>query len=98
MIVMNEGTIVAHDTLDALRTRFWKLSLLFKSPPDEGFAIPGARRVDKGLREWVAVTEAGTDIDQFRRNENIADAAIHPMTLEDVFVELVTKKDTICDA
>lgn len=98
VIVMNEGTIVAHDTLDALRTRFWKLSLLFKSPPDEGFAIPGARRVDKGLREWVAVTEAGTDIDQFRRNENIADAAIHPMTLEDVFVELVTKKDTICDA
>ena len=97
VIVMNEGSIVAHDSLDALRQRFCKLSLLFKSPPDEDWEIPGARRVDKGLREWVAVVEAGTDIAQFSHDARIADAVIHPMTLEDVFVELVRKKETAGD-
>ena len=93
VIVMNEGTVAAHDTLDALRARFRKLSLLFRSPVDEDFEIPGARRVEKGLREWVAVVEADTDIDQLGRHERIADVAVHPMTLEDVFVELVEKRE-----
>ena len=97
VIVMNEGSIVAHDSLDGLRERFCKLSLLFKSPPDEDWEIPGARRVDKGLREWVAVVEAGTDITQFRHDARIADVVTHPMTLEDVFVELVRKKEAAGD-
>ena len=97
VIVMNEGSIVAHDSLDGLRERFCKLSLLFKSPPDEDWEIPGARRVDKGLREWVAVVEAGTDITQFRYDARIADVVTHPMTLEDVFVELVRKKEAAGD-
>ena len=98
VIIMNEGTIAAHDTLDALRDRFCKLSILFKSQPDEDFEIPGVRRVDKGLREWVAVVEAGTDIAQFSKNAIVRDAVIHPMTLEDVFIELVGKKEIACDA
>lgn len=98
VIIMNEGSIAAHDTLDALRDRFCKVSILFRSPPDEDFEIPGARRVDKGLREWVAIMKAGTDIGQFSDNANIADAVVHPMTLEDVFIELVGKKETANDA
>jgi ABC-2 type transport system ATP-binding protein len=93
VIVMNEGTIVAHDTLEALRARFRKLSLLFRSPPPEDFEVPGARRVDKGLREWVAIVEGNTDIDQLGSQAHIADVAIHPLTLEEVFVELVAKKE-----
>jgi ABC-2 type transport system ATP-binding protein len=93
VIVMNEGRIAAQDTLEALRARFRKLSLLFHSPPHEDFAIPGARRVEKGLREWVAVVDAKTDIDQLRHDANVADVAIHPLTLEEVFVELVGKKE-----
>ena len=93
VIVMNEGTIVAHDTLEALRARFRKLSLLFRSPPTEDFEVPGARRVDKGLREWVAIVEGNTDIDQLGSQAHIADVAIHPLTLEEVFVELVAKKE-----
>ncbi len=98
VIIMNEGAIAAHDTLDALRDRFCKLSILFKSPPDEDFEIPGARRVEKGLREWVAIMESGTDIDRFSHNALIADAVVHPMTLEDVFIEFVGKKETASDA
>jgi len=90
---MNEGTIVAHDTLEAVRARFRKLSLLFRAPPPEDFEVPGARRVDKGLREWVAIVEGNTDIDQLGSQAHIADVAIHPLTLEEVFVELVAKKE-----
>lgn len=93
VIVMNEGRIATQDTLEALRARFRKLSLLFHSPPDEDFEIPGARRVEKGLREWVAVVGAETDIDPLSRDPRIADVAIHPLTLEEVFVELVGKKE-----
>lgn len=93
VIVMNEGLIVADDTLDALRRRFCKVSLLFNSPPGEDFDIPGARRVEKGLREWVAIFEgAERDITKLTSGMPIADAVTQPMTLEDVFIELVNRK------
>jgi ABC-2 type transport system ATP-binding protein len=93
VIIMNEGKIAAHDTLEALRARFCKLSLLFHKPPPDDFEIPGALRLDRGLREWVAVMEADTNVDRLRLQAEIADVAIHPMTLEDVFVELLGKKE-----
>jgi ABC-2 type transport system ATP-binding protein len=93
VIVMNEGTIAADDTLGALRNRFRKVSLLFGSPPGEDFEIPGARRVEKGVREWVAVFEGDKrDLSELTRGTPVADVAAEPMTLEDVFVELVGKK------
>ena len=81
------------------RERLHELSLDSPEAPvrhDED-QVPGARRVDKGLREWVAVVEAGTDITQFSQDATIADVVIHPMTLEDVFVELVRKKEAAGD-
>jgi ABC-2 type transport system ATP-binding protein len=93
VIVMNEGRIVADDTLDALRARFCKVSLLFQSPPQPDLEIPGARRVDKGLREWVAVFEGDQrNFSELSRGLPVADVVTQPMTLEDVFVELVRKK------
>jgi ABC-2 type transport system ATP-binding protein len=93
VIVMTEGRIVADDTLDALRARFCKVSFLFASPPGKDFEIPGARRVEKGLREWVAVFEGGTrDLAELTRGMPAADVVTQPMTLEDAFIELVGKK------
>jgi len=94
VIVLDEGRVVADDTLDALRTRFSKVSLLFESPPDEDFEIPGARRVEKGVREWVAVFEGDrNDLPKLTGGMPVADVATQPMTLEDVFIELVGKKN-----
>ncbi len=93
VIVMDEGRIVADDALDALRSRFYKVSLVFDSPPGEDLEIVGARRVDKGLREWVAVFEGDTkDLDERIRGLPVASVVTQPMTLEDVFVELVARK------
>lgn len=94
VIVMNEGNIVADDTLDALRNRFSRVSLLFDAPPGEEFEVAGARRVDKGVREWVAVFEGeGPDLAALTSGMSVADASIQPMTLEDVFIELIAKKE-----
>lgn len=94
VIVMDKGRIVAEDTLDALRARFSRVSLLFKTPPGEEFEIPGARRVDKGLREWVAVFDGGKrDFADLARRLPVADVVAQPMTLEDAFIELVEKKE-----
>jgi len=93
VIVMDEGRIVADDALDALRARYYKVSFLFELPPAEGFEIPGARRVKKGLREWVAVFEGERkDLGELTRGMRVTNAAIEPMTLEDVFIELVGKR------
>ena len=57
VIVMHEGRIAAHDTLEALRARFRKLSLLFRTPPHEDFAIPvpdaWRRGFASGLPSWT---------------------------------------------
>jgi ABC-2 type transport system ATP-binding protein len=93
VIVMTEGRVVADDTLDALRSRFCKVSLLFESPPSKDLEIPGARRVEKGLREWVAVFDDGKkDLAELARVVSAADMVTQPMTLEDAFIELVAKK------
>ncbi len=94
VIVMNEGHVVANDTLDAIRTRFCKVSFLFQTPPDADFEIPGARRVEKGVREWVAVFEGDQfDLSAVTGGLSFADVTTQPMTLEDVFIELVAKKN-----
>jgi ABC-2 type transport system ATP-binding protein len=94
VIIMNKGSVVANDTLDALRTRFWKVSLLFESAPGKDFEILGARRVDKGVREWVAVFEGDKkDPAELTSGVPVVDAATQPMTLEDVFVELVGQRE-----
>ena len=50
---------------------------------------------EKGLREWVAVFEGDRkDPAELAVGLPAADVTIHPMTLEDVFVELVDKKES----
>lgn len=96
VIVMNKGRIVANDTLEALRSRFTKVSFLFESPPGDGFEIPGARRIEKGVREWVAIFEGDNrDYGELARGTPEADMVREPMTLEDVFIELVGREGKI---
>ncbi|HBO45566.1 MAG TPA: ABC transporter ATP-binding protein [Planctomycetaceae bacterium] len=96
VVVMDEGRVVANDSLDSLRRRFLKVSVLFRSPPAYDFEIIGARRVDKGVREWVAVFDEGGrhNLARLAADPAVADVSTQPMTLEDAFVELVRKERT----
>lgn len=91
LIILNKGRIVADDTLECLRSRFTKASFLFEVAPDPGRQIPKARRVEKGVREWVAVFDRkdGAEVESIAAEMGATDHVVHPMTLEDVFVELV---------
>lgn len=94
VIVLNEGRIVANDGLQALRDRYTKVSFLFAAPPAADLQIPSALRLEKGLREWVAVFAAlkEVEIKSLAQSLGATDCLIQPMTLEDVFVELLHPK------
>ena len=65
----------------------------YYAPPDDEFEVAGVRRIDKGVREWVAVFEGdGIDLAALASDISVADVSVQPMTLEDVFIELVAKK------
>lgn len=95
VIVMAEGRVLAEDTLEGIRTRFCKVSLLFRTSPPDGVEIAGARRVERGLREWVAVFEGSRDLAELARALPAADVATQPMTLEDAFIELVGTPESV---
>lgn len=94
VIVLNEGRIVADDSLEALRSRYTKASFIFAAPPAADLQIPNALRLEKGLREWVAVFAAcnGDEIKSLSQRIGATDCLVQPMTLEDVFVELLNPK------
>jgi ABC-2 type transport system ATP-binding protein len=90
LVVMDAGRIIADDTLDSLRSRYTKASFVFPRPPAPDLVIPGALRVYKGLREWVATFRA-TDDATLRATASAvgaSDCMAQPMTVEDVFLEL----------
>jgi ABC-2 type transport system ATP-binding protein len=90
IIVINEGHPIADDSVEALRSRYTKASFIFSSPPGSNLELPGALRVERGMREWVAVFEA-TDTDRLQavaRSVGARDVLTRPMTVEDIFVEL----------
>jgi len=94
IIIMNEGTIAADDSLAGLRARFSKVSFLFEQVPPHDLAFPGARRVERGQREWIAIFEAKdeAEIRTIAKTIGATDFLIQPMTLEDIFVELVGQR------
>jgi ABC-2 type transport system ATP-binding protein len=93
VIVLAEGKVVADDSLEGLRARYTKASFLFTTPPAGDATVPEALRVEKGLREWIAVFKAKTEseIRDTARQLGALDCTLQPMSLEDIFVELVGK-------
>ncbi len=93
VIEMDQGGIVADQPLDELRSRFVKASFLFDNPPPPELEVPGARRVEKGLREWVAVLDNNeTIIRELKLHLGASDCLTQPLSLEDAFIELVNKE------
>lgn len=90
LVVMKDGKAVADDSVDALRSRYTKASFLFGAPPAADLVVPGALRVRKGIREWVATFEtiAPAQLHDIATRIGAADVLTQPMTVEDVFVEL----------
>jgi ABC-2 type transport system ATP-binding protein len=91
IIVMDHGKVVASGPLDELRSRYVRASLLFRSPPKDETPVPGALRVERSLREWVATFPA---MDEPRIREIAAqigadDCLIQSATLDDAFFEIV---------
>jgi ABC-2 type transport system ATP-binding protein len=93
LILIKEGRLAAAGKVEELRGRFRKASYVFGSAPAEGLAVPGALRVAKGIREWVALFPAEEGICA-RAGAAIGakDIVEHPVTLDEVFVELLEKR------
>jgi ABC-2 type transport system ATP-binding protein len=96
IIVINEGHLIADDTVEALQSRYTKASFIFSSPPRVDNEVPGALRVHCGIREWVAIFDA-TDPMQLQaiaRRLGAEDVLIRAMTVEDIFIELFNHRLT----
>ena len=63
LLVMQNGRLVMHDSLKNFCGRYSRVSFLFAHSPDVSTQVPGAVRIVKGLREWVAVFEASSHVD-----------------------------------
>jgi ABC-2 type transport system ATP-binding protein len=91
VIVMSAGRVVVQDDLAALRDRYRKASLLFTVPPGEDRIVPQAIRVDRSIREWVALFPRIPDqeIQQIASSIGATDCLVQPANLDDVYGELV---------
>jgi ABC-2 type transport system ATP-binding protein len=96
VVVMGEGKVLVQGELEALRSRYTKVSFLFREPPKAEVVIPGALRVHRGLREWIVVLEAMDEgrVRKLAETVGAADAMLHPMSVEDVFLELFNHNHT----
>lgn len=94
LIVLDRGRVLAQGTLEELRSRYTKASFVFRAPPPRELIIPGAVRIQKGVREWVAIfpAAAGATLAQVARTIGAQDLMPHHMTVEDVFLELFNQQ------
>ncbi len=92
IIVLDQGKVLAHGSIDELRSRYTKVSLLFPTAPPRDLVIPGALRVHKGVREWVAIFPGSASenghLRSISQTVGASDCVTHPMTAEDIFMEL----------
>ena len=91
IVVLDHGRLSAAGSIDSIRARFRKVSFLFAEAPDPALEVPGAVRVERGIREWVAVLAACSDeaVASLAVTLGATDWSTHPMDLEGAFVELV---------
>jgi ABC-2 type transport system ATP-binding protein len=90
IVIMHEGRVVANESLAALRSRFVKASLLFSEPPADGRIVPGALRVDRAMREWVALfpVMSESDVRRIAASIGATDCMLRPADLDDVYLQL----------
>lgn len=91
IVVIDAGKVLVQGTVEELRSRYTKASFVFARPPAEDLVIPGALRVQRGIREWVAVFDAADarGLAQIRESIGAVDVLTQTMTVEDVFLEAV---------
>jgi ABC-2 type transport system ATP-binding protein len=96
IVLINEGRIVLNETLEQLRQRFTRSSFLFDSAPPTDLVVPGARRIERGIREIIAVFDSKSDSDMQAITDEIKarNFIIQPMLLDDVFVEIIERRET----
>ena len=92
VLLMEQGRLRELVDLDALRKRFTRVSFVFDVVPDGERAIPEARSVSKGTREWTAIFEDKTHDDFTRVASELGarDFAEVGLTLEEVFLEILS--------
>jgi len=95
VIIMDEGSVVANDTLNAIRGRYMKASLVFDQAPPPDTPIPGAVSVERGLREWVAVFEQkqNAEIRAAATALGARDCAVREVTFEEAFVQMLRPEE-----
>jgi ABC-2 type transport system ATP-binding protein len=91
IVVMHQGFVRINEPVETLRARYLEASLLFKVPPTNHAVVPEAIRVERSLREWLALFPAssGPRIRQIASEIGADDCMIQPATLETVFPELI---------
>jgi ABC-2 type transport system ATP-binding protein len=96
VIVMNAGQVVANDTLDAIRGRYMKASMVFDQAPPPDTPIPGAVNVERGLREWVVIFERQSDAEVRSAAAKLGakDCALQEVTFEEAFVQMLRPEET----
>ncbi|MBI4816024.1 MAG: ABC transporter ATP-binding protein [Deltaproteobacteria bacterium] len=92
-VVVSHGKVLAEGSLPEICGRFSRVSFLFAQPPPDELVIPGASRVERGRREWVAVLPKVSDAEltELGRTVGAQDVALVPASLEDAFLELVAE-------
>ncbi len=100
IVLIDRGRKVLDDSLDGIRRRFDPRSLLFEPldadlAPEILEAVGGVTGVEREGARWLVRLAEGTDPSRCMRSIlEVADAArleLHRPTLEDVFVEIVTR-------
>lgn len=91
LLVLFGGRLAANDSIDQLRLRYTKVSILFDTPPTVQQEVPQAIRVTRGVREWIAIfpSSAGVEPELLRSRLGAASASTHTLTIEDIFQELL---------
>jgi ABC-type multidrug transport system ATPase subunit len=90
VIVLDKGIKKVDDSLEKLKSEYSKVSFLFRNPPGDAVQLPQALRLQKGIREWVALlpnfdTEKLDAICSELGAENWVE---QPVPFEEVFAEL----------
>src|SRR5688572_3600808 len=94
VVILDGGRVLANDALGALRSRYVKASLLFRTPPRADEPVPLAVRVERVMREWVAIFPAMPEarIREIAAAVGADDCMVQPATLDDVYLELVPRR------
>lgn len=89
VVVLERGGVLARGAPGALGERFSRVSLVFDAPPLADVEVPGARCVQRGVREIVATFDGpAPELSELARSVGARDARVVPLGFDEVFLEL----------